>query len=305
MAVARPDFDRTPPSPTTLLRESGLLAARMPYLVMEARRVSANVVQGLHGRRRPGPGETFWEFRHFQSGEPATRVDWRRSARDHHLYVREKEWEAAHTVQVHLDRSPSMLFGSRLAPQRKIERAIVLSLATIDLMVRGGERVSLSGVTRPTVRLDAAERAGEALAHAPLAEDDLPEPTEFRPLSDAVLVSDFLGPLAELEPLLHAIASKRVRGHLLEIRDPAEEAFPFSGRTEFEDPETGATYLAGRAEDLREAYQARITGRRERLREFCKRRGWSHLVHHTDRPAQEALLALQTRLVASSTGLSR
>ncbi len=305
MAVARPELDVTPPSATALLRESSLLAARMPYLVMEARRVSANVSQGLHGRRRPGSGESFWQFRHFQSGEPASRVDWRRSARDHHLYVREKEWEAAHTVQVHLDRSPSMLFGSQLATQRKIERAIVLALATLDLMVRSGERVALAGITRPTGRPDAAERAAETLAHAPLAEEDLPDPTLFRPLSDAVVVSDFLSPLDEVEARLQAMASGRVRGHLVELLDPAEEAFPFSGRTEFQDPETGITYLAGRAEELREAYRERLAGRRERLRAFCKRLGWSHLVHHTDRPAQEALLALQTRLTAASTGLAR
>ncbi|ESR23158.1 DUF58 domain-containing protein [Lutibaculum baratangense] len=305
MAIARPDLDLTPPPATGLLRQASQIAARMPYLVMEARRVSANVSQGLHGRRRPGPGEAFWQFRHFQSGEPASRVDWRRSARDHHLYVREKEWEAAHTVQVHLDRSQSMLFGSGLAPQRKIERAIVLALATLDLMVRGGERVAIAGVTRITGRPDAAERAAEALAHAPLAEDDLPEPTLFRPLSDAVLISDFLSPIDDIEARLRAMGAGRVRGHLLEVLDPAEETFPFSGRTEFQDPETGQTYLAGRAQELREAYRERLQARRQRLRQLSKTLGWSHLVHHTDRPAQEALLALQARLTAASTGLSR
>ena len=74
------------------------LAATMPRLIMEARRVAATIIHGLHGRRRAGPGENFWQYRRFMSGEPAARVDWRRSARDDHLYVREQEWEAAHTV---------------------------------------------------------------------------------------------------------------------------------------------------------------------------------------------------------------
>ena len=85
----------------------------MPRLILEARRVAATVIHGLHGRRRAGPGENFWQFRRFVSGEPAQRVDWRRSARDDHLYVREQEWEAAHTVWIWPDRSPSMAFASR------------------------------------------------------------------------------------------------------------------------------------------------------------------------------------------------
>ena len=53
---------------------------------------------GISRRRRAGAGESFWQYRRFNSGEPSQNVDWRRSARDDHLYVREQEWEAAHTV---------------------------------------------------------------------------------------------------------------------------------------------------------------------------------------------------------------
>src|ERR1700689_325986 len=74
------------------------LPATMPRLIRGARRVAATITHGLHGRRRAGPGENFWQYRRFVSGEPADRVDWRRSARDDHLYLRELEWEAAHTV---------------------------------------------------------------------------------------------------------------------------------------------------------------------------------------------------------------
>ncbi len=88
--------------------ESRTLAASLPRLVLEARRIAANVIHGLHGRRRAGAGESFWQYRRFVSGEPSQSVDWRRSARDDHLYVREQEWEAAHTVWLWPDRSPSI-----------------------------------------------------------------------------------------------------------------------------------------------------------------------------------------------------
>src|ERR1043165_9628096 len=95
------------------------LAETMPRLILEARRIAATVIHGLHGSKRAGPGENFWQYRRFLSGEPARRVDWRRSARDDHLYVREQEWEAAHTVWIWADRSPSMTFHSRLRPEPK------------------------------------------------------------------------------------------------------------------------------------------------------------------------------------------
>src|SRR6201988_1656199 len=93
--------------------EARTLAETMPRLILESRRIAATVIHGLHGRRRAGPGENFWQYRRFLSGEPARRVDWRRSARDEHLYVREQEWEAAHTVWIWPDRSPFMVFSSK------------------------------------------------------------------------------------------------------------------------------------------------------------------------------------------------
>src|SRR6201981_373576 len=105
--------------------EGQTLAAAMPRLILEARRVAATVIHGLHGRRRAGPGENFWQYRRFMSGEPARGVDLRRSARGGTLYVREQEWEAAHTVWIWADRSPSMTFSSPLALEPKLDRTLV------------------------------------------------------------------------------------------------------------------------------------------------------------------------------------
>src|SRR6266852_3123032 len=130
--------------------EARSLAASIPRLILEARRVAATVIHGLHGRRRAGAGENFWQFRRFVSGEPASRVDWRRSARDDHLYVREQEWEAAHTVWLWPDRSPSMMFKSSLAQDTKLERVLVIAFALSEVLIEGGERIGIPGLTRPT-----------------------------------------------------------------------------------------------------------------------------------------------------------
>src|SRR5258706_14113229 len=128
------------------------LAESIPRLILEARRIAATVIHGLHGRKRAGPGENFWQYRRFMSGEPARRVDWRRSARDGILYVREQEWEAAHTVWLWPDRSPSMAFRSQLAQESKLDRCLVVAFALAEILVQAGERLGMPGLLRPPRR---------------------------------------------------------------------------------------------------------------------------------------------------------
>jgi uncharacterized protein (DUF58 family) len=277
------------------LTEAKGLAESLPDLLVEAERVATTVLAGWHGRRRSGPGETFWQFRTFIPGEAASGIDWRRSARDeHHLYVREREWEAAHTVWLWPDLSASMNFRSRIARASKRDRAIVLLLALADLLAAAGERVGLLGGGAPVLARNAAERLADSLAHL-----DAPPQIDthlLRRFTDIVLFGDFLDPLPELEERLGAIARAGSRAHLLEVFDPVEETFPYTGRTEFRDPETGQRHLVGRAEAYREDYDERLRLHRAWIADYCRRLDWSYLVHRTDKAATTPLLALHARL---------
>src|SRR5690606_7910068 len=142
------------------------LAAGLPALLIEARRVASIILAGWHGRRTSGPGETFWQFRPFLPDDPHSGIDWRRSARDNHLYVRETEWEAAHTVWLWPDLSLSMSIRSRLAPISKRDRAVVILLTLAELLAAAGERVGLLGMGTPILARNAAERLAEQLSRA-------------------------------------------------------------------------------------------------------------------------------------------
>ncbi|WP_048648388.1 DUF58 domain-containing protein [Nitratireductor soli] len=272
-------------------------AALLPDLLVEAGRVANNVIAGWHGRRKRGIGENFWQFRPYVEGEAVSRIDWRRSARDEHLYVRDREWEAAHTVWLWSDPSPSMLYKSHLAPVSKESRALVLILALAELLSRSGERIAWPGVTDPFSARNGAERLAAQLMHAPelAARPDL---MPVRRFSDVVLAGDFLDPVEETIAWLDQLARHGARAHLIEIADPAEEAFPYTGRTEFSDPETGDKLTAGRAETLADDYRRLYIARREELASWCKRLGWSYTVHHTDRPAAQALVAVHLAMSA-------
>lgn len=270
-------------------------AALVPDCLVEAQRVANTVIAGWHGRRKRGIGENFWQFRPYVPGESLARIDWRRSARDDHTYVRDKEWEAAHTIWLWADASPSMLFKSELGLTSKESRALVVVLALAEILSRSGERIAYPGVMEPIAARNAAERLAAALALTP-PRADFPSFQGMKRQSDLVIVSDFLDPAEDIVGRLDPIARRGVRGHLLEICDPVEEAFPYSGRTEFRDPETGGKLTMGRAEAVREEYQAAYLARRENVAAAMRRLGWSYTTHRTNRPASEALISLHMYL---------
>ena len=276
------------------LTRARMRAALMPDLLVEARRVVATVIAGWHGRRRRGIGENFWQFRPFVEGEQVSRIDWRRSARDDSLYLRDQEWEAAQTVWLWADPSPSMLYRSDAAAVSKESRALVLVLALADLLSGSGERIGYPGVIDPISARNGAERIAAALVSDRPA--GFPPDDRLKRFSEVVLVSDFLDPLDEILERVDRIGRRGIRGHLVAIADPAEETFPYAGRTEFRDPETGAKLTAGRAELLREDYERLYRARRDTIGEHCRRLGWSFIPHRTDRLASEALVAVHSRL---------
>ncbi|GEO15517.1 DUF58 domain-containing protein [Microvirga aerophila] len=285
--------------------ESALsLAQRMPRLVLEARRVAASLSHGIHGRRRAGVGESFWQFRPFVAGEAAQRIDWRRSGRDDRLYVREREWETAQTIWLWVDRSASMGFASDLAQAPKIERAVVLGLALADCFVEAGERTGMLGLMSPR----ASRRIAETMAQTMVAErssleDDLPPQAPIAPLHEAILIGDFLTPVSEISTVVEGISSRGARGHLVMIVDPVEETFPFQGQAVLHDLEDGLSLRIGDAISWGNAYRQRIAQHRAQIDELVRRRGWTMTIHRTDRPASEAALRLMT-LVSTSRGAS-
>jgi uncharacterized protein (DUF58 family) len=279
------------------------LAKRLPALLVEASRVAQTVAHGIHGRRRAGPGETFWQFRQYEKSDAALLIDWRRSAGSDHLFIREREWEAAHTVRLWTDLSPSMVFRSHLSQDTKRDRALVLSFAVGELLIEGGERVWLLGGAAPSSGRKTISKIAMAMARDLRQGRDfpsLPPRATLSRFSECILFSDFLDPPETLAPLLEHIAGQGVRGHLIQILDPAEETLPYNGRVEFAGVESADRMLAPRAEDLRKAYMDRLARHKEAIIALTRRLEWSYLPHHTDRPAGEALLALHTHLSGQS-----
>jgi uncharacterized protein (DUF58 family) len=277
----------------TRLRDSAeQIAAGLPPLLVAAERLASVISLGVHGRRKSGMGENFWQFRRFQAEDASTAIDWRQSAKSQHLFVREREWEAAEAVWLWRDGSAGMRFKSDYSDTTKIDRASVLTLALGSLLIKGGERIALYGDGRaPSTGRAALNRVAHELIEQQ-ADESLPPDAPVSKNSTFVWFSDFLSPLGEIENTLRRLARAGLSGQLVHIIDPAEEDFPFQGRTRFESPAGRQSEIFGRVETMQGAYRARFRAHAETLRDLSRRLGWGYLAHRTDKRPEIALVAL-------------
>ena len=282
-----------------------LLAANLPPLMVAAERVAATVAQGVHGRRRIGQGETFWQFRHYERGDPIQHIDWRRSARSDSVYLRETEWEAAQSVWLWSDASPSMQYQSTKKLPTKVEHADLLTLALASLLVRGGEHIApLGRGTIPSTGRMALNILAAALndrEHDPKEKSGSLPPFEQVPKYGRVLmISDFLEPLDEINRAIGVFSDRGVDGYILQILDPAELSLPFGGRTRFEGTENEGNALIGRVEGVRDGYKIEMAAQRRGLQAIARTVGWGFDIHTTDQSLEATLLKLYVALTATT-----
>ena len=310
MSPAAGAFSRSAPAGAHIqARRAEALASRLAPLMVAAERVAATVAQGVHGRRRVGQGESFWQFRPFLPGDALTRIDWRQSAKSDRDFVRETEWEAAQTVCLWRDGSPNMRWRSPQAKMEKIERAELLLLALAALLLRGGERVRLitpeGGAERRTAGRGALDGIADALARSRDAADlpaagsepgGLPPSIALPRHARVVLIGDFLSPLDDIKAVVGRLAAVPLSGHLLQVLDPAEALLPYTGRVRFEGLRSDLRTLIPRVEGVREQYARRLAAQQQGLTEICAAANFGFSIHRTDQPPETALIGLYTAL---------
>jgi uncharacterized protein (DUF58 family) len=284
-------------TPLPLRHRAEQLAATLPPLLVAAERVAATVAQGVHGRRRVGQGETFWQYRHYDLGDQPQSIDWRQSAKSDMVFVRQMEWEAAQSVWLWRDTSASMGWTSDRNHQTKRERADLLALALSVLLMRGGEHVALlgSGLRPSASRATLTKIATLVQAGQPVA-DNLPPALPLPRSAQLVFVSDFLSPLEDIDRALRYYGEGGQRCALLQVLDPAEESLPYDGRVRFDGLEQEPSWLVSRVQAVRGDYARRLQAQRDGLRDICRALGWTCDFHRTDQPPQAALLRLYTTL---------
>ena len=279
--------------PTVAQHHAENTASVLPPLQVAAERVATTVAQGVHGRRRVGQGETFWQFRPYHEGDSTSRVDWRQSAKSRHVFVRETEWEAAQSVWLWCDRSPSMDYASSSDLPKKGARAALLALALASLLMRGGERFGQLGTGRlPTSGRAAFDRFAQSVVREDAESLSLPVVELLPRHGQVVLFGDFLSPLSEITEAVMSIATQGVNGSLVQIIDPAEETLPYSGRVTFAGMEHEGKTTIGRVESVRGSYLQKQKAHCQAVTDIARKAGWHYQYHRTDNTPERALLSL-------------
>lgn len=276
----------------TLRARSEAVAASLPALLADAQHLAATILLGEHGRKRAGMGDEFWQYRPAEAGDPFRAIDWRRSARSEGHFVRQSEWQAAQSVMIGVDDAASMGFTGAKSRPSKLRRAQTLAMALAVLAIRGGERVGLTHLAEPprSGKAQLMRIAGALLDGHETGDYGAPKPQMMPAGARAVFLSDFLGPTEAIDRILTQSADRGVKGALVQVLDPDEEAFPFDGRTVFESMSGAIRFETLKAKSLREAYLDRLAARKAHLRDICQRTGWSFHCHHSDTAAEPALM---------------
>ena len=262
----------------------------LPPLLVEAQRIAASVILGDHGRRRAGPGESFWQYRPYSFGDSTQRIDWHKSARAGRVFIRENEWEAANTLWVWSAHDAGMDFRSGEKLPTKRQRADLIAMAMAVLANRAHERTAaLGGPFNPDHSRTSLMRIAGWLSDRPAAETPANQRTRF---ATALLAGDFFNPLPDTVTRVSQLAEAGLHGHLVQVVDPAEELFPYDGRVEFQEMSGPLKFTAARAETLRAAYGEKLEAHRDALRDLARKIGWTFTIHRTDQPLAPLLMSL-------------
>lgn len=267
-----------------VLTRAGGVAASMPPLLLAATEVAHGFMKGVHGRRRAGSGEAFWQFRPFQAGDTARQIDWRQTAKRDDAFIRQQEWEAAQMAFLWRDASRSMeLHGKK-------ECAEILLLALGIVMLEGGEQVSLLGTPlAPQSGPASALRLYESLnEQRGLDEGARPVPAR----AHVVLIGDFYADPAPLTAFCGQLAARGIKGLLVQVTAPVERDLDLRGHVLFKDAESDAVLPAPRAEELRAEYKSRFIAHTAALGDMARRIGWRFAAVGTETAPAPALAQL-------------
>lgn len=256
------------------LAEAERLAGKLPGLLLEAEKVAHTFMKGVHGRRRVGQGESFWQFRPFQVGDQRRDIDWRQTAKRGEAFVRQMEWEASQTMWLYRDATESMNYrGYKNLPTKK-EYAEILMLALALCTLNGGEQVCLLGTDlAPQTNYNAIQRIYEYL---PLQKELVEAGRAVNARSEIVLFSDFFYPVPQLMAFCQKMALRGVQGTLVQVCDPSEVKLPFRGRVKFYDIEgaNSAPIDIPQVEAIADEYAKRFRAHQDAIQLAARGIGW-------------------------------
>ncbi len=248
---------------------------------------------GAAPRQRSGMGEDFWQYRGQTPDDTAGSIDWRRSATGDELYIREHELQSARLLGIWADGSKSFDWKSDQAPVSKADAArIILTAIAVRYSENGDLAGVIDGINGVTNSHHLIGPMVDDFMHISASLPGTPRPDT----AQLIIASDFYGPLGSITEWVRQSAIEGRSGALLQIVDPLEKEFPFTGRVRFRLPGTGLEKIFGRTELLKDAYLERFQERQSELQKLAASVGWQYFLHNTADPMTPTAYAIMNAL---------
>ena len=278
---------------------------RISNLELVARTVVEGFISGLHRSPHLGFSVNFAEYRAYRPGDDIRRIDWKVYGRLDRFYVKEHEGETNTSVQVLLDCSRSMAYGS--AGIQKVEYAqfLAASLAYFAFKQRDGvgfvsfddevrEYVPARGsvghlntVLHTIERTTAADKGSFEKPLVQVAE-------RLRRRGIVVVISDLYD---EERRVMDGLRQLALRGNdviVFQVLDPSELRFDFGDAAQFVDMETRAE-MHVIPDFLREEYRKIVKDQIDYYERECAKSGIDYALLDTGQPLDRALFAYLLR----------
>jgi len=252
---------------------------RVRKIEIKTRGLSNEIFAGKYHTAFRGRGMSFSEVREYQLGDDVRDIDWNVTARSRKPHIKVYEEERELTMMIVADVSASRMFGS----QERIKKNIITEIAAV-LAFSASQNNDKVGCILFSDKIEKFIPPKKGRSHILAIIREL---IDFRPesrgtsLSEAVrfltnvskkrctafIISDFLYPARDAEPLADALKIAKSRHDMVAIRvaDPREAEMPDVGIVELQDAETGGkVWLDTSSRSVRDYYARLWTERRER-----------------------------------------
>ena len=273
--------------------------ARAEALGMNARFIVEGYMAGEHKSPYRGFAIEFAQHREYAPGDDVRHLDWKVQAKTERYYIKQYEQETNFVAHLLLDGSESMKYGSGELSKLEYGKMMAACLAYLVLQQRDAVALGIfdEEVQEYLPRSDNRDSLFKIMDR--LAGFDPQRETriasvlhgmanQIRRKGVVIMISDFFD---DEQKVIEGIQNLRFNGHeviVMQVLDPDEIEFPFSGMVEFDGLENIAR-IQTRPSQIRKSYLREFEAFRERLRNACERHQCHFVDVRTDHPLDEVL----------------
>jgi len=291
------------PSTETALFDSQFLR-QLERLSILSRQIVAGQMQGERRSPKRGQSVEFTDFRPYSLGDDFRRIDWNAYARLERFFIKLFVEEEDITVQLLLDTSKSMGWGSPDKWDYSVRAAAALGY--ISLVGLDRTTATALGQTEPTLKHFSPHR-GKTHTHKFFSYLQSIHPTSSFSLKTELLeyraTSKKPGPLILFTDLfdenwkdaLAILAGNTYEITLMHILSPEEVDPSFNGDLKLIDSETNQEIEITADFDLLQRYKTNFDAWRQEIELFCSKRGIHYIPLVTSLPLHELLFSLMRR----------